>query len=444
MKTGEVPVTSDDHDEYDEVPPNAAAFIEGIRSLGYSLTDAIADIVDNSITAGASLIELDFRWEAADSWIRCTDNGKGMSADVLKEAMRIGTRLPSALRADNDLGRFGFGLKTASFSQSRRLSVRSRETRGKTLTRCWDVDRVIRTNRWQLLSQAPDGRASSLLDQTPEGASGTVVLWEYLDRTQPGVNLAKASNLFLADISRVADHLSVCFHRFLGSESGLTISVNGHTIEPWDPFHEDNDATLIYPVEQMGDGRAATIVQAFVIPRSTLPSLPEVSGYRNLTPKQGFYVYRERRLLVAGGWLGLLTDHADFCFARIRVDITNAVDREWKVDVRKSKATPPPLHADWLKGKAHRLQQTARAALRRRRPIDRVPEPTAIDPVWIATLSKGSTTLQINRAHPALKVPGLAIVPPDVLNALLIALETAVPVALLANPTLGADARRNA
>ena len=436
------PVTTDHHDEYDEVPPNAGAFIEGIRSLGYSLTDAIADIVDNSITAGASVISLDFHWDGADSWIRCTDDGKGMSADVLKEAMRIGSRSPSELRADNDLGRFGLGLKTASFSQSRRLSVRTREARGETLTRCWDVDRVIRTNRWQLLTQAPDERATALLEQIPAGASGTVVLWEYLDRIQPGMTLNKASSLFLDDIRSVSNHLSVCFHRFLGPESSLTIRLNGHVIEPWDPFHEDNDATLVYPDEQLGDGRAATSVQAFVIPRSSLPSVTEVSGYRNLTPNQGFYVYRERRLLVAGGWLGLVTDHADFALARIRVDITNAVDREWKVDVRKSKAIPPPSHTTWLKGKAQRLQETARAVLRRRKAGGHEPGPGISDPVWHVTPARGSLTFRVNRAHPILNTPGLAELPPSSLEALLVALETSIPVAMLANPTLRTTERK--
>jgi len=438
----ETPVTIDHHDEYVEVPPNAGAFIEGIRSLGYTLTDAVADIVDNSITAGASLINVDFHWNGADSWIRCTDNGTGMSADVLKEAMRIGSRSPSELRADNDLGRFGLGLKTASFSQSRRLSVRTREAGGETLTRCWDVDRVIQTNRWQLLTQAPDERAAALLDQIPDQASGTVVLWEHLDRIQPGVSPGKASNLFLEDIADVTNHLSVCFHRFLGPDGNLTIRVNGETVEPWDPFHEDNDATLMYPEEQLGDGREATTVQAFVIPRSSLPSVTEASGYTNLTPRQGFYVYRERRLLVAGGWLGLVSDHDDFALARIRVDITNAVDREWKVDVRKSKAVPPLSHTTWLKGKAQRLQETARAVLRRRKAGGHEPGPGISDPVWHVTPARGSLTFRVNRAHPILNTPGLAELPPSSLEALLVALETSIPVAMLANPTLRTTERK--
>ena len=437
-------MTIDQHDEYDEVPPNAASLIQSIRNIGYRLGDALADIVDNSITAGATVIDVDFHWDGADSWIRCTDNGKGMSVDVLKEAMRIGSRLPSEVRAENDLGRFGLGLKTASFSQSRRLSVRTREAGGETLTRCWDVDRVIRTNRWQLLTQAPDERASALLDQIPGGASGTVVLWEHLDRTQPGVILANAGKLFRDDIERVTNHLSVCFHRLIGPKSGVTIRVNGCTVEPWDPFYEDNAATVVYPDEQLGDGRAATSVQAFVIPRSSLPSVPEETGYRNLTRRQGFYVYRERRLLVAGGWLGLrpLDEHADFALARIRVDITNAVDREWKVDVRKSEALPPPTHTEWLKGKALRLRVNARSVLRRRRPGDREPAHEVSDPVWQVSPAKGSLTFRVNRAHPILNTLGLADVPPDALEALLVALETSIPVALLANPTLRTTERK--
>ena len=437
-------MTTDHHDAYDEVPPNAASLIQSIRKIGYGVGDAVADIVDNSITAGASVINLDFHWNGADSWIRCTDNGKGMSADVLRAAMRIGSRLPSDVRAENDLGRFGLGLKTASFSQSRRLSVRTREAGGETLTRCWDVDRVIRTNRWQLLTQAPDERADALLEQIPAGVSGTVVLWECLDRFQAGLTLARLSKLFLDEIESVTNHLSVCFHRLIGPKSGVTIRVNGGTVEPWDPFYEDNPATVVFPDEQLGDGRATTSVQAFVIPRSSLPSVPEVSQYRNLTPRQGFYVYRERRLLVAGGWLGLrpLDEHADFALARIRVDITNAVDVEWQVDVRKSEAFPPPTHTEWLKIKAHRLREKARAVLRRRQSGDREPIQELIDPVWQVTSARGSLTFRVNRAHPILSTPGLADVPPDALEALLVVLETSIPMAMLANPTLRTTERK--
>jgi hypothetical protein len=160
---------------------------------------------------------------------------------------------------------------------------------------------------------------------------------------------------------------------------------------------------------------------------------------------QGFYVYRERRLLVAGGWLGLLRpldEHADFALARIRVDITNAVDREWKVDVRKSKAIPPPSHTTWLKGKAQRLQETARAVLRRRKAGGHEPGPGISDPVWHVTPARGSLTFRVNRAHPILNTPGLAELPPSSLEALLVALETSIPVALLANPTLRTTERK--
>jgi hypothetical protein len=430
-------------EEYDEVPPNAGALIEAIRSLGYSLGDAVADIVDNSITAGATRIDLDFHWDGAGSWIRCTDDGKGMPPDVLKEAMRIGARLPSETRADNDLGRFGLGLKTASFSQCKRLSVRTRTAGGTTHTRCWDLDHVTRTNRWELLTQAPDACADGLLNRLPEGGSGTVVLWEHLDRVLPLSLVPGSASAFLADTARVADHLSTCFHRFLGPEHGLIVRVNGFEIRPWDPFYEENDATLVYPDEQLGDGRTATSVQAFVIPRSTLPPAVDDPSYRNLTPRQGFYVYRERRLLVAGGWLGLCADHADYALARLRVDITNAVDREWKVDVRKSKAVPPTTHATWLRGKAIRLQETARATLRRRAGGVREPQPTADSPLWHVTSIDGALAFRINRASPLLAAPWLADVPRDALEALLVALESSLSPSLLANTALRPVARKD-
>jgi hypothetical protein len=427
---------------YDEVPPNPAALIQAIRSIGYGLGAAVADIVDNSITAGATRIDLDFHWDGSQSWIRCIDDGQGMSAEGLKEAMRIGARLPSETREDSDLGRFGLGLKTASFSQGKRLSVQTRTLGGATHTRCWDLDHVTRTNRWELLTHAPDARAEMLLDCLPEGGSGTVVLWEHLDRALPDDLSAGSADKFRADISAVYDHLATCFHRFLGPRARLTIRVNGREVEPWDPFHKHDEATLFLPREQLGDGRDAVFLQGFVIPRAALVPPVEGSRYRSLTPRQGIYVYRERRLLVAGGWLGICADDPDFALARLRVDITNAVDREWKVDISKSKVTPPSASSTWLRGYVARLQRDARTVLRRREAVSRGIAQTEADPVWIATSSAGSLTIRINRAWSMLEAPGLASVPRDELEALLIAIETALPVSLLANPTLRADARR--
>src|SRR5579872_5411751 len=124
--------------DFDIVAPDASAMIESLRAFGYDLPTAIADLIDNSISAGAKNVWLNFRWNGPDSFISVADDGCGMSRTTLINAMRAGSRSPLDPRTPADLGRFGLGLKTASFSQCRRLTVASKEKKNSTCIRRWD------------------------------------------------------------------------------------------------------------------------------------------------------------------------------------------------------------------------------------------------------------------------------------------------------------------
>src|SRR2546428_7939377 len=137
--------------EFDLVPPNAASLVESLRAFGYGLPTAIADLVDNAIFGKARNIWIEFFWDGEESAVCLTDDGCGMSEPELRDAMRAGSRNPLDDRDPRDLGRFGLGLKTASFSQCRRLTVRSKTKDGGAITRCWDLDCIGRTNDWRLL-----------------------------------------------------------------------------------------------------------------------------------------------------------------------------------------------------------------------------------------------------------------------------------------------------
>src|SRR5437016_4415683 len=169
---------STDTDEYDFAPPRADAMIESLRAFGYDLPTAIADLIDNSISAESKNIWINFEWNGADSFVTIRDDGRGMSESDLLGAMRPGSRNPLEARDPRDLGRFGLGLKTASFSQCRRLVVRSKTTNSKiSATRCWDLDFVAFKNKWLLIREA--GTASEKrLGRLNGLAHGTVVLWE--------------------------------------------------------------------------------------------------------------------------------------------------------------------------------------------------------------------------------------------------------------------------
>ena len=140
--------------DYEVVEPNASSIIESLRAIGYSLETAVADLIDNSITAGASSICIDSPFKSTDTKLFILDNGCGMDESTLKEAMKLGSSSPSDLRSTFDLGRFGLGLKTASFSQCKRLTVVTKH-KGIISTRAWDLDLIISTNTWRLLKNVP-------------------------------------------------------------------------------------------------------------------------------------------------------------------------------------------------------------------------------------------------------------------------------------------------
>lgn len=194
-------------------PPRAAALVESLRGLGYSTSTAIADIVDNSIAAGAGTVEIRFHWAGEASWISILDNGGGMSAEGLDSAMRLGDRNPLDERKPGDLGRFGLGLKTASFSQARSLTVASRRAGAAIGCLRWDLDALAAStdDGWYLL-EGPQEGSENLLAPLDPCSSGTLVLLEKLDRlVTPGFG----SDDFLEVIERLEQHLAMTFHRYL-------------------------------------------------------------------------------------------------------------------------------------------------------------------------------------------------------------------------------------
>mgnify|MGYP005857447235 FL=1 len=165
-----------------DATPRASALIESLRDIGYSLPTALSDIIDNSVTGGASAVRIHADTLTDDPTIAIVDDGAGMDRDALVEALRPGSRNPREKRADNDLGRFGLGLKSASFSQCRRLTVLSRQ--GGVLSGArWDLDEVAETDRWEI-SVIEDETGIPHCDLLR--GDGTMVLWEKLDRVDGG------------------------------------------------------------------------------------------------------------------------------------------------------------------------------------------------------------------------------------------------------------------
>jgi hypothetical protein len=418
---------------YEVVPPNASAMIESMRAFGYSPATAVADLVDNSITAGARTIEVRLHWAGVDSWISVADDGSGMTEEELRTAMVLGSRSPREIRPREDLGRFGLGLKTASFSQCRSLTVMSRTEAGKPATRRWDLDFVADQAEWCLLTAPRPGSADR--SQLVNERRGTVVVWEELDRLvgDSDIEDSPARERFLEVARRIETHLGMVFHRFLAARGGPELRINGHRIQGWDPFLADHVSTQRLPVETLPFRGERITVTPYVLPHHSKLTEAERKagrGPEGWNAHQGFYIYRERRLLVAGDWLRLgaqKEEHAKL--ARIQIDLPNSLDADWQIDVRKATARPPGPLRDRLRqiGEItrrravevyrHRGKEIARGATGER------------SLVWRQLVRHGKIHYAINRDHP---VVAQAVIAVPALESILRLTEETVPIPLIA------------
>lgn len=391
-------------------PPRAGAMVEALRGLGYTTETALADLIDNSITAGAKTVEIDFHWAGSESWITILDDGGGMTDEELDKAMRLGDKNPLHHRDPSDLGRFGLGLKTASFSQARRLTVASRRG-GKTSCLRWDLDVLANDvgGGWHLLEGVHPG-SEPKVEPLKHRDHGTLVLWEVLDRVVTG---SFKEQDFLDIIDRIERHLSMVFHRYLDrSGPHIDLLINTKKIKPWDPFLSSHPATWRSPEAPIGQGSGRVTAQSFVLPHKDRLSEKEfldAAGPDGWSSQQGIYIYRGRRLLVAGSWLGLgrgrswSKDEAHR-LARVRLDIPNAADSDWKIDIRKSSAHPPV----WLRDQLTRLAEEARdrarkVFLHRAQSNSSFGRSEEIAPVWSSVDLASGRRYRVDRHHPAVR-----------------------------------------
>jgi hypothetical protein len=383
------------------LPPYAPVLIESMRSIGYSFESAVADLVDNSISADATRIDIHFR-PFGNPYIAIVDNGEGMDANTLMEAMRHGSRNPLEERAENDHGRFGLGLKTASLSQCRKLTVVS--CRGRTLaTGCWDLDLIAERKDWVLKVAAHPEVIRELphVRELEEQGRGTIVLWQGFDRLAAGEVSVEAA--LGEKIDRARDHLSLVFHRYLSGDSGtsrLQLLINNNPVQPADPFLSKHPATQrMYDESFSVDGQVVH-VQPFILPhvsKLTAEELALAGGEDGLRRKQGFYVYRNRRLIIWGTWFHLARQRELTKLARVQVDIPNGLDHLWALDVKKSGAHPP----EEVRRNLGRIVD--RIADRSRRTYTYRGRRTNVDGhirAWYRIEGRGGIHYDINRDHP--------------------------------------------
>ena len=423
--------------KYELATPKPAALIESLRSIGYNLPTAIADIIDNSISADAKSVEVTFHWDGANSWIRILDDGRGMTEAELYEAMRPGSQNPLQKRSAQDLGRFGLGLKTASFSQARRLTVASRRRGQAVSTREWDLDYVEKVNEWRLLIE-PTADSTLWLQPLETRPSGTTVLWTKLDRLTLGEQVVDAAThaRFNDAIDHVRAYLALIFHRFLENRT-LKISINTIPVEPWNPFFENHPATYRTPVESIPYGNSTLEFRGYILPHKdklTDQEFKSLGGMNGWNAHQGFYIYRNRRLLVFGDWLRLggptiWTRDEQYKLARVRLDISNDADSDWQLDVKKSRARPPALIRERLTDLASKIRFQARSVFAHRGQYGpRAPAPQELERPWNSSVRNGKRVYVINRQHPMVQTILSACNNKSEVDALLRLLEETVPV----------------
>lgn len=383
--------------------PNPKSTINSYRSFGYNLSTAISDIIDNSISANANEIRLDYKWNGQASFISVSDNGTGMNKEELVLAMTPGSKDPEEIRSEKDLGRFGMGLKTASFSQCKRLTCVTKKENYSTIKRCWDIDFINSENEWQLLEYVSD---NSFIEKIDIQKSGTLVLWEKLDRI---VGNAESSNenvksAFYAEMITVKEHLRLVFHKFIESKR-IKIIFQNDEIEPYNPF-----LLNLSPKPEMGQPEIFGNVE---ITYFILPHMSEIgkSDYENSGGslgwfhEQGFYIYRGDRLLVAGDWLGIQKKRDYSKLARISVNFSNENDFNWHLDIKKSTATPPIEIRKEL-DRIARIAIIKSAKIYNWRGQKSITEKVSVNhqPLWIDEKTReGIKKYKINRKHPIIK-----------------------------------------
>ncbi|WP_339474396.1 ATP-binding protein [Pseudomonas sp. RL_5y_Pfl2_69] len=349
----------DNVEEYD-LPPDPERVIIGLRDTGYEFNTAVADIVDNSIAANASLIQLSLAADLKGNIrLLIADDGDGMDRRGLINAMKYGSEVrPNAA----SLGKYGLGLKTASTAFCKRLSVISRaEGFGPVTMATWDLHHVAKSNKWTLLlTEDCDDEALELLNSVAPERAGTVVLWEDVDRllkdySDPGGKHARKALSVKEEALRF--HLAMVYQRFLDANdirgANVRIELNGKPVVGWDPFqrcYSELVAEDTITTQQQSGSKADFEVKAWILPRKEeFPSEDAASNAYLSNERQGIYIYRENRLIHAADWLGLYQKETHLALLRVEFSFGHDLDDAFHLDIKKSQIILNEDIAEWLK-----------------------------------------------------------------------------------------------
>ncbi|MEO9470091.1 ATP-binding protein [Parasphingorhabdus sp.] len=373
-----------------------------MRDLGYSLETAVADLIDNSISAKSEFIQVFCDTASRQPTLAIIDDGRGMDSEEILIAMRHGSVNPRQERSADDLGRFGLGLKTASFSQCRQMTLVSSK-KGKFVAAEWNLDLVDQEDDW-LISILEEDEISELPFVDQIVGDGTLVLWRNLDRLFEDETGGKRAEIVNEKLDILEKHLALVFHRYLSGDvrgwKKISIAVNGHNVEPFDPFCRRNPATQVLPEEIVRIDRTEVRLQPYILPHHSKLTAKEYDYYQNRSDflsNQGAYVYRNGRLMAWGDWFRLVPKGEATKLARVQIDFPNSLDERWTIDIKKSRARPPHPVRERLRQIITRI--TGRSTTVHRGRGKRLFEETSA-PLWERYAEKGTIRYSLNSEHP--------------------------------------------
>lgn len=408
--------------------PYAASFMESARSIGYSFSSAVADVIDNSIYAMASKVEINFDFGISKPFFMIFDDGRGMNRKELIEAMRYGSKSPSEEREVEDLGRFGLGLKTASLSQCRKLTVISKKD-GEINALCWDLDYVIENNSWTMLEPITTDLniiKHEAYNKLTNSSCGTIVLWEKLDRLGEGALSFEKNGI--EKISLLEEHLALVFHRYISGDAKKTvISINGKLVPKRDPFLSNKTATTQLPTQKLKLMNNIVEIKPYILPyisKFTKEDFDLVGGKDDLRKNQGFYIYRNKRLIIWGDWFGRLLKKEIQKLIRVRVDIPNSMDHLWDIDIKKSKAVLPYQIRSTLSATLVEAINKGKNVFHFR---GRKTNSDNIAYIWERIDNRGFISYKINREHPLVKSMLKNSSDIKLFNSLISSIENSIP-----------------
>jgi hypothetical protein len=334
--------------------PNPEYLIKSIAEQGYTLETSIADLIDNSISAAAKNIEVLIDTLATPFVLFIADDGHGMSEGDLKKNMNFPSSSIEDIRDSQDLGRFGLGMKTASFSQTRRFTVISRKyTQEKYYARTWDVNHLKSTGRWEIIINTEDeintyldrynnlskGFLNSYKDFTPS----TIIIWQSLYKFENHFSLQDKREVLQKELTETTkEYLQLIFHRFMGNSNPIKIRLNNEQLKPFNPFPSGVRNISIQQKLLMGN---KLCLEGFVLPNRSLSESKGISmwtlPHKSLMDMEGIYIYRADRIIVFGGWNELIKRSPRLQLARLKIEIGNGIDHLFHLNVAKSSISIP-------------------------------------------------------------------------------------------------------